>query len=358
MKIKVNKDAFLKAFSTVTRVVESKTTIPILSNVLLEASSAELKLTATDLDLAMRIGCEATVLKEGRATVPARKLHDYLKLLPAGEVTLELAENYWMKIASGRSRTKMVGIDPANFPKLPEMLKDATTLQASTLEDLIGKTSFAISKEDSRYTLSGVLLIMDSKGARMVATDGHRLALATTAGSYPESKVLIPLKALNTLDSILQGEVEFAHDESNLFFRTGGCLFSCRKLTGQFPNFEAVLPKHQPISVQAPAADLHAALRRVAQFADERSGAIRLALDKGALKLSAKSTELGESEESLEVAYRGEPLSIGFNSRYLIDYLNGVEGTIGIWFKDAGSAAEFRAAEGDHYRYVVMPMRV
>jgi DNA polymerase-3 subunit beta len=371
MEISVSKFDLLKELTATQGVVERKTTIPILSNFLFEAGEGHISITATDLDLSLRTSCAARVKKEGACTIPARKLYDYVKLLPDGDISIKLMENHWVQIRSGRSNTKMVGMARANFPAVPSFPESiALKLPAAVLRTLIAKTIFAISNEESRYTLNGALMVIKAESLTMVATDGHRLAHIETAAKFGgvngEMRTLVPKKAmaeLNTLLSTGDAEfVEFAKDETQLYFRVGPRVLTSRQLTGQFPNYEAVLPRDTSKSVAVRAEDLTGAIQRVAQFADERSGAIRLKLDKGELKISSSSTESGESEDSLEVKYDGEPMVIGFNSHYLIDFLKVTStGSVRLEFKDAQSAGQMRPDEpGEEYkyRYIVMPMRI
>jgi len=370
MEITVSKAELLRELTATQGVVERKTTIPILSNYLFEAGGDKLSLTATDLDLSLRTSCSAKVKKEGACTIPARKLYEYVKLLPDADITLRLLENHWVSIRCGRSNTKMVGMARSNFPGLPVFPSaGAIKIPAAVLRSMIAKTGFAIATEESRYTLNGALMVLKPESITMVATDGHRLAHIERAGEKLEGvsgemKTLIPKKAMDELKSLLDSDVEtvdFAKDESTLFFRVGPRLLTSRQLTGQFPNYEAVLPKDVSKSVVIQGEELGGAISRVAQFADERSRAVRLRLDKGELKLSASSTEAGESEDSLEVAYNGEPMAIGFNAQYLLDFIKAIgSGEVKLELKDAQSAGQLRPAESEDYkyRYIVMPMRI
>src|SRR6266851_3300957 len=297
MEITVSKAELLRELTATQGVVERKTTIPILSNYLFEAGGDRLSLTATDLDLSLRTSCNAKVKKEGSCTIPARKLHDYVKLLPDADITIKLLENHWVSIRCGRSNTKMVGMAKSNFPSLPVFpTAGVVKIPGQVLRGLIARTYFAISSE-----------------------------------------------------------------ESPLFFRIGSRLLTSRQLTGQFPNFEAVLPKDNSKSITLNSSDLNSAILRVAQFADERSRAVRMKLEKGEVKISASSTEAGESEDSIEAPYDGEVLTIGFNAQYLVDFLKAA-GTdeVRLELKDSQSAGQLRPAEGDDYkyRYIVMPMRI
>jgi DNA polymerase III subunit beta len=371
MEITVSKFELLKELTATQGVVERKTTIPILSNYLFEAGGDKLSLTATDLDLSLRTSCAAKVKKEGSCTIPARKLHDYVKLLPDADITIKLLENHWVSIRCGRSNTKMVGMARSNFPSLPAFpTAGVVKIPAQVLRSMIAKTGFAIASEESRYTLNGALMVLKPESITMVATDGHRLSHIERSGTKfegvsGEMKTLVPKKAMDELKSLLDStdaeEIEFAKDESTLYFRIGTRLLTSRQLTGQFPNFEAVLPKDNNKSITLHGDELAAAISRVAQFADERSRAVRLRLEKGELKLSASSSETGESEDSIEIDYDGDTIAIGFNAQYLLDFLKATgSGDVKLEFKDAQSAGQMRPAENEEYkyRYIVMPMRI
>jgi DNA polymerase-3 subunit beta len=372
MEITVSKSDLLKELTATQGVVERKTTIPILSNFLFEASGERLAITATDLDLSLRTAAPAKVKKEGACTIPARKLYDYVRLLGEGDISIKLLENHWVQIRSGRSNTKMVGMARANFPALPVFpAESAIQIPAPVLRNLIAKTIFAISNEESRYTLNGALLVLKPESLTMVATDGHRLAHIEHGNSKlavsGEMRVLVPKKAMAELSTLLSVSdapaIDFAKDESTLFFRVGGRLLTSRQLTGQFPNYEAVLPRDNNKSVTVHCDELSAAIQRVAQFADERSNAIRMRLEKNELKVSSSNTETGESEDSIETAYNGDAMAIGFNSQYLLEFLKVVGGgDVRFEFKDAQSAGQLRPDEASDseykYRYIVMPMRI
>jgi DNA polymerase III subunit beta len=374
MEITVSKFELLRELTATQGVVERKTTIPILSNYLFEAAGDKLFLTATDLDLSLRTSCNAKVKKEGACTIPARKLYDYVRLLPDADITIRLLDNHWVSIRCGRSNTKMVGMAKSNFPGLPVFpAVGGIKIAAPVLRSMIAKTGFAIASEESRYTLNGALMVLKPESITMVATDGHRLAHIERAGEKfegvsGEMKTLIPKKAMDELKSLLDSHVgsevetiDFAKDESTLFFRVGPRLLTSRQLTGQFPNYEAVLPKDITKSIALHGEELGAAIARVAQFADERSRAVRLKLEKGELKISASSTETGESEDSLEVVYEGDPMAIGFNAQYLMDFIKATGSCdVKLELKDAQSAGQLRPAEAEDYkyRYIVMPMRI
>ena len=377
MEITVTRQDLLKELTAIQSVVERKTTIPILSNFLVEvtdgAEGGQINITATDLDQAIRTSAKAKVKKAGSCTIPARKLYDYVKLLPDGEISIKLLDNHWVQVRSGRSNTKMVGLGRANYPQVPELPTVASVkIPVAVLKTLIARTIFSISNEESRYTLNGALLILKAESMAMVATDGHRLAHIeksneTHANISGEKKTLIPRKALAELQSLLSNTeaetIEFADDDHTLFFRVGHRTMTSRKLTGQFPNYEAVMPRDNNKFVIVKSTDLMSSIQRVAQFADERSGAIRLRLEQNEVKLSSSSTDSGESEDSIESPYSFDPLVVGFNSSYLIDFLKAIgnTGEVRLEFKDAQSAGQIRPEDAEQeykYRYIIMPMRI
>jgi DNA polymerase III subunit beta len=371
MEFSVTKSALLNELTTTQGVVERKTTIPILSNLLVEAKGSRLAITATDLELSVRTSCEAKIKKEGAGTIPAKKLLELVRLLPEGEIKFKLLDNHWVEIVSDKKKYKMVGMAKENFPALPAMPHTLVKIPAAVLESLIGKTKFAISMEESRYTLNGGLLILKPDTLAMVATDGHRLALAETdqklTGLNGEVRVLIPKKAMDEVEKLSSAagsddaQIEFAKDESHLFFQVGHRLLISRILTGQFPNYEAVLPRENSKTVVLERTELTDAVRRVSQLADQRSHAVKLAVSTEGVEISASSPEYGEAKESIDKEYKGDPISIGFNSSYVLDFLAAAaDGPISIELKDEQSAGQMRplADEGYRYRYVIMPMRI
>jgi DNA polymerase-3 subunit beta len=370
MEFSVKKFDLQDELSLTQGVVERKTTIPILSNLLCEAKGNRLYITATDLELSIRTSCEAKVKKEGAGTIPAKKLLELVRLLPEGEIKFKLLENHWMQITSDRKSYKLVGMSKDNFPALPSFPHALIQIPAKLLAGVIAKTTFAISLEESRYTLNGALLVLKPGSITMVATDGHRLAMVETdhkfEGFSAETRVLVPKKAMTEVQRLAAGAgdeemVEFAQDESHLFFQFGGRLLTSRKLTGQFPNYEAVLPRDVSKTLVLERAELQDALRRVSQLADQRSHAVKFMLAKEGLEISASSPEYGEAKESIEKEFNGDPISIGFNAQYLLDFLGATEdGPISFELKDEQSAGQLRpiADESSRYRYVVMPMRI
>lgn len=371
MEFSVSKADLVRELNLSQGVVERKTTIPILSNVLIEtAGNDRINLTATDLELGIRCSCPAKVKKAGAGTIPAKRLLDYVRLLPDADLDVKLAENQWASLTCGRSRTRIAGMSRESYPELPQMPEILAKIPVAALASMIGKTIFAISAEESRFTLNGALLIVKADALTMVATDGHRLSMVEHAVELPgmeeQYRALLPRKAMGEILK-LAAEAEpdsfigFAGDDNHLFFQMGTRLLLSRKLTGNFPDFERVLPKDQPHSISLQRDDFRHAIERVSQFSDERSRAIQVESTPGEVKIHSSLSETGESEESLPVDYEGPPVKIGFNAGYLLEFLRAVsEEEVLFNFKDAQSAGELRPgqAAGYKYRYVVMPMRI
>ena len=370
MEFSVKKFDLLQELNLTQGVVERKTTIPILSHLLCEAKGNSITITATDLELSVRTTCEAKVKKEGAGTIPAKKLLELVRLLPEGEIKFKLLENHWIQITSDRRTYKMVGMAKDNFPAVPAFPHALVKIPAKILSSLIQKTSFAISMEESRYTLNGSLLLLKPDSMIMVATDGHRLAVTEVdhhfEGLSNEARTLVPKKAMTEILRLANeagddGQIEFARDESQLFFQVGGRLLISRILTGQFPNYEAVLPRDNTKTIVLERGEFHDAVRRVSQLADQRSHAVKFSVSTEGVELSASSPEYGEARENIEKEYKGEPISIGFNGQYLLDFLAAAaDGPISVELKDEQSAGQLRPLGDDkyRYRYVIMPMRI
>ncbi len=371
MEFTVGKLDLVRELSLTQGVVEKKSTIPILANILLEAHGDRLTLTATDLELGIRCSCPARVKKEGAGTVPARRLLDYVRLLPEADITIKFLENHWANLTCGRSRTKMAGMSRESFPELPVMPEAVAQIPYKQLSSMISRTVFAISMEESRFTLNGALLVLQDGAITMVSTDGHRLAYIQNVladGDAHSFRALVPRKAMGEIvkladEGTADDKVSLAGDDNHLFFKFGERLLITRKLTGNFPDYERVLPKENTHIATLAKLEIRSAIERVAQFADERSKAIRVQFSPGEVRVFSSSVETGESEENVPSEYKGPELEIGFNAQYLLDFLRAIsQDQVAFALKDEKSAGELQPASTEsingHYRYVVMPMRI
>jgi len=368
MKFTVTRNSLLNELNLVQGVIEKKSTIPILSNILLEAAGEHLDIAATDLDVTIRCGCPASVSGEGTTTISARRLFDIVRLLPDGaDIDFSLLENDWVELRSGNSHYKIVALPKENFPSIPESAPATAQIPGALLRNMIQRTMFAITQEESRYSLNGALLSLLPNEIRMVATDGHRLALVSKSMEMPgvdlEVRALIPRKTLVELQKLVGEQdmiVEFGRDENHLFFTVGSKRLVSRVLAGQFPNYELVVPRDNDKYIVSSTKEFGDGIRRAAIMSDEKLRAIKLSFKTGTLELTASSAEAGEAREVVPVEFEGDLLDIGFNPQYLLDFV-GVcaTDTISISIKDSETQGLLRpvGASDLDYRYVVMPMK-
>jgi DNA polymerase III subunit beta len=370
MEFTVRKFDLLQELTLIQGVVERKTTIPILANVLVHAEGGELHIAATDLEIGLKSVCPAKTTVPGTITLPAKRLYEIVRALPDKEIKFKRGEANWVAVTCGSSRFRIAGLPREDFPALPEAKATIAKIPSEFLAKLITRTIFAISTEDSKYTLSGALLLVKPGSITMVATDGHRLAHVEKPCEMEEVteeiKVLIPKKAMSELVRMISESADaerigFSRDDNHLFFDMGKRLLISRMLTGQFPNYEAVLPRNNDRTIVVGRDEIAAAVKRVAILSDERSRTIKVALGSGSLEVTASHSDLGEAHETLEVDYNKEDLQVGFNFQYLLDFLTTAdEPEVSLEFKDSESAAQLRTlpATDYNYRYVVMPMRI
>lgn len=370
MEFTISKTSLQKELGLVQGTVEKKNTIPALSNILIESvGEGTIRITGTDLDVTLRCETEAEVKTPGAMCVGARKLFEIARVLPDAPVSFRKEENNWATVKCERSNFRIAGIDRDNFPEVPSFKSAPVKLPTGVFKTLIDRTIFAITLEESRYTLSGAKFMLGKSGARMVTTDGHRLAYVERKDlgegtPSEEIDVLIPRKTLaelTKLTSSFEGEIGFGADENHIYFEVGPRLLISRTLTGQFPNYEMVMPKTNDKKAEFDSASLGQAIRRVALMADDRSHAIRFHLTPGSLHISSQTAEEGEARETVTTEYAGEETEIGFNAAYLQDFLNVLsDGSVAFEFKDGNSQAQLSPASDDgyDYKYVVMPMRL
>ncbi len=372
MELVVRKSDLLRELQLFQGIVERKNTIPILANVLVEAEGEEVRLLATDLEVGLRCRCAASVSKGGSLTIPAKKLYEIVKALPETDVRIEEGANC-VKVAADRFDSRLQTLPREDFPTLPVTGgPGAVMLPGNLLRQMVNKTHFAITGEDTRYFLNGALFVMKGDSMSLVATDGHRLALVSVVrereqkatGEEEETKIILPRKTLMELGRLLtetDGEVAFSRGENHLFFEIGGRVLISRMIDGQFPAFERVIPKNNDKRIDFERDRLTNAVKRVALLSNERSRAVRFQAEKGKVEIVSSSPEFGEAREELLVDYSAAPTQICFNAQYVLDFLGVVE-TDGVTleFKDEMSQAVMRptAAEGYDYTYVIMPMRI
>ncbi len=369
MEIKISSDAFLKGVQKVQGVVEAKGAMPILSHLLISAGGDGITLMATDLEIGMRGFYPAKVVKEGAVTLNARKLFDILKELPAQEVRLVKEENDWVTLTCGKSRFRLPGLPAGDYPKLPEYSESSLIeFQGSQLKEMIRKTFFAISPDETRQALNGLLLEMDKDKVNLVGTDGHRLALIKRAPGKTDSAnadpngYLLPKKVLSELlKSVDEGDAtyKFSIKENQLAFIRDEEVIISRKVDGKFPNYRQVIPGDNTLKVKVSKDELSHALKRVALLADEKSKMVRFEIRSGTLTLISDNTELGAAREEIAVDYSGDDVTIGLNARYVLDVLAAIEGEhVILNLKDENHSCLITAENDADYLSIVMPMRL
>lgn len=364
MEVHVDRDGCLRSLQMVSNIVEPRQTLPILANVLIEAREETLCLTATDLEVGARVSMPAKVISAGAVTISARKLLEIVKELPAAPLALKVQENAWVALRCGGVSYKLVGLGPEDFPPVGEGSAPAwLTVDGKLLRDMLAQTTFAISHDESRYALNGVLFAVRDRELRLVATDGHRLALAVRPIANAGTAVsgIVPRKAVQEIARIVgSGEdVDVAIGDNQFMLRMPNVLLIARLIEGTFPNYEQVVPKAHPHRLVLSRQGLTAALRRVSVLSEERTKPTKFLLVPGVLKLSAYSPDFGEAEEQIEVEYAGEEMTIGFNSRYVLDALGAqTSEQVVLEVKDGLSPGVVKSLEDDGSLCVIMPMRI
>jgi DNA polymerase-3 subunit beta len=370
MELVVRKNDLLRELQLFQGIVERKNTIPILANVLMEASGDEVRFLATDLEVGLRSKCAASVTKPGSLTLPAKKLYEIVRSLPDTDIRIA-QDKSGVKVAADRFDSRMQTLPKEDFPTLPQGGGVATaTLPSAALKEMVAKTQFAITGEDTRFFLNGAQFVLRPESMSLVATDGHRLALVTVkrdgkaSKEGEENKAILPKKTLGELGRLLsdgEGDITYERGENHMFFDVNGRTLISRMIDGQFPAYERVIPKGNDKHIEFERDRLTNAVKRVALLANERSRSVKFQIDKGKVDVMSSSPELGEAHETLPVDYSGAAMQICFNAQYVLDFLSAVTtDVVALELKDEVSQAVMTpvGAEGYDYTYVIMPMRV
>lgn len=364
MEVVLDRDTLLKGLQMVQNIVEARQTLPILANVLLETEDDTLRVTTTDLEVGARVSVPARVQGKGAITVSARKLTEIVKELPSAPLTLRTTEAASVQLRCGGVTYRLVGLGPEDFPPVvPASPAAWTTIEGKALREMIAQTIFAVSHDETRYALNGVLFVLQGAELRLVATDGHRLAVVARPVSQVGAAAtgIVPRKAAAEVLRVLGAgeDVQIAITQNQFVLQMPNFVMTARLIEGQFPNYEAVIPHGHPHTLVVSRAALAGALRRVSVMAEERNKPVKLQLAPASLRLTTSSQELGEAEEVLEVEYVGQEISIAFNSRYVLEALGPVEEEqVAVELKDWQSPGVIKSARDDGYCCVIMPMRI
>ena len=370
MEIVVRTTNFARVLRLVQTLADRKNTVPALGTLLIRADAKGLTITGTDVELGGISYCPAAIRATGSVAIPAHRLSDYVRMLPDSDMVLKAQNSGWVSLTCGRSRSRIATLSQESFPEMPKPPREGISFSAGLLARLIEKASVAVSSESLNTGLAGALLKIDNALLTMVATDGHRLALATAPVAVPALEkpvdVLIPRKMLAAFLRFAEGRndqlVRCAVTDNHIFFVWQERLLFSRKLSGTFPSYERVLPRSHAAFLSLNRNDLRSALERVAQFAESKTRCVVVEVSTNQLCVRAQDGAVGESEESLVISYAGEPARIGFNAAYLADFLNRAEHrNVQLLFNDADTATEWQPASdaaAPDFRYVVMPMRI
>ena len=376
MKLRIARDELLMGLQRVQGVVEKRNTMPILSNILLEAKTDDaVDIVATDLEIGLRGMYKAKVETRGAATLAARKLYEILKELPEGDLDLTVGENHWATIQSGKSQFKIVGLPSTEYPALPAIDREGLTpLTGAGLLELIRKTLFAVGDNDARYILNGLLVTLSSTDKkttlRLVGTDGHRLAVAEQELAPPpkdapkEIKAIIPKKAAHEIRRLLEeGDSDpfLGFTKNLMIFRKSGLLLTSRLMEGNYPNYQQVVPKEKDTTsrITADRKALEGALRRVGVLSRDKTNAVKVTFGSGKMTLFSNNPDLGEATEEFAVKYTGENLTTGFNARYLLDVLGVMDGeSVSLQMDAPLSPCLIRETDNPGFTCVVMPIKV
>jgi len=369
MEFRVQRGDLLKELQRLQGIVEKKNTIPILSNTFLAAKGDEVEMVATDLEMGIKTAAPAKVAESGAMTLSSKKLFEIVRLLPEEEIKFRLESNNWVEITCARARFRIVGLSKEDFPPFPAYdFRDAVPLDLNALRAMVARVLFATTADDTRYQLQGSLLILNKNRMALVATDGHRLAyVAGPTGLEQvekEVRLIIPKKTLSEICRIdWEGseKILFGVQGSRIFLKAGRVVLVSSIVEGVFPAFEKVIPGENDKVLELSTQQFSETVRRVSLLSNERSRAVKLSLQKGRIDISSSNPEVGDAHENLEVPYRGGNVEIGFNAKYLLDFLGAVgEGRIMLHLKDEQTQGMLTPVGGgeQEYRYVVMPMRI
>jgi DNA polymerase-3 subunit beta len=370
MKFQIEKKDFLKTLTILQGIAERRSSIPALSNVLIESDKDQIRMTTTDLETTMISSVECTLKEEGKLCVGARKLYEIIRELPEAPILLERMDNDWAKITCQNAVFNLSGLDPTEFPSLPSYSEENLfVIQTFDLKEMIEKVIFAASTEESRYNLNGVYFEGVSAGdkniARMVATDGHRLALIereNPEGLEITKGAIIPKKGLNEVKKIVAEhpeEMRISLTENSFVVKVSSFIVIIRLIDGEFPDYKQVIPEGNDKKIKLNTRDFTSCLRRISTISSDRVEGVRFTLRKGSIELYSSNQDIGNASEEFPAVYDGDEVNIGFNGRYILDALNAMdEDEFLLELKDETNAVILRPATAENPVHVIMPMRV
>ncbi len=367
MNIDIEKKDLLNLIGKTQNIVEKRNTMPVLVNILLEAEQKKIKVFATDLEVSLTDEVDVKINQPGKVAVSARNLFEIVKRLSDGPINLIKKENNWLQIKQGKYLSKIVGVSSEDYPVFPAYSPQSfNKIGSEIFLEMIDKTIFSVSSDETRYHLNGVFFEVSSEGLRMVATDGHRMSLINKKidkfNSPVQQGVIIPRKGLHEIKKILeplQTEVEIAIEGSQFILKANSTILMIRLIEGKYPNYQQFIPTKLPLKISLPRQSFLQSLERVALLANQKSKAVQFSFSSGKVEISSSNPELGDAKEEVEIDYKGQDIKIGFNARYITDVLMSIkQDIIDIELNDHLSPGLLRPHEDAQYTCVIMPMRI
>lgn len=366
MNFKIKKEDLIKTLQRVQGIVEKKNTMPVLANVLIEAKDNKINILATDLEIFIKDSVAAEVIEEGTVTVNAKKLYEIAKELPEKEIDVKLGSGEKLTIKSGKSRFNIIGLPSKEFPSFPEIVEgELKKIDKDILREMIEKTAFAVSTDETRYNINGFYIEKDKDIIRMVTTDGHRLAvIESKTGDIPASEkgVILPRKGVNEIKKLLEekeGDFFLSITEKSATLKNENTVINTRLIEGEFPDYKQVVPKNNDKSIQMNKESFLSALKRVSLLSSDRIKGVKFLIKEGIAVFSSSSPDIGDADEDITIDYKGEEIEVAFNARYFIDALEATDGEeVILLLKDSLSPGILKPLDNKEYKYIIMPMRL
>ncbi len=368
MQFNIKKDTFFKGLNKVQGIIEKKHTIPILANVLIEALDDEIIITATDLEVGIKSRYKADVIKQGKVTVSGKKLFEIIKELPDKEIQFSSKNNFWVEINCGKSIFNLVGLSPDEFPKFPQVTSNPSYLKTSVLSEMIDKTIFSVSNDETKFNLTGIFIKSENKNnISFVSTDGHRLSkiernIERTLNDRFEEGFILPKKGINEIKKLMESTIDLIDIgicDNNFSVSNESTTLIMRMVDGDFPDYKRVIPEKGDNTALIDKDIFLHSLKRISVLSSEKSKGIKVNLTKDCLTLSSSNPDLGDAKEEIDIVYSGVEISIGFNARYIIDILQTIEKeNVFLILKDNISPGLIQPENDNDYLAVIMPMRL
>jgi DNA polymerase-3 subunit beta len=367
MQFNIKKDQFLKALNKVQGIIEKKHTLAILSNVLIEAKDNKIIVTATDLEIGIKSIYDADIIETGKITISAKKLFEIIKELPNSNINFNTKNNYWIEIKCENSLFNLVALSPDDFPKFPELNTQTYKLNTKLLSEIIEKTIFSVSNDETKFNLTGIYIESENDIFNFVSTDGHRLSLVNQKidnindESFDKGFIL-PKKGILELKKVIddsEEDINIGVTDNNFFVSNDQSKLIMRMIDGDFPDYKRVIPEKGNNVAEINRETFLHALKRISILSSEKSKGVKLSISKNLLVLSSSNPDLGDAKEEIQIIYEGNDISIGFNARYIIDILQVIKtDQINLFLKDNISPGRISPADDEKYLTVIMPMRI